>query len=348
MSNEVHDRIIADVLWGEFELEHEVLVELIASEPVQRLHGIHQAGASYYLFPSRHPHTRFEHSIGVMRILALLRAGIDEQVAGLLHDVPHTAFSHTVDIVFPSVEHNFHEQFQHDIVMQSSIPAILERHGVSLHAALEPDRFPLLEQPLPDLCADRLDYALRDLHGAGMITQGEANEFISHLVPTPRGPVLDSVEMALWFARLFLKANDTLWTSAEEAGSYWALAGAIRRAYATGGFTDADLFSTDDAAMHTLRSLGDPIVNAFLEMLEPGTEYYHVEGGGPFFTTHMKQRVVDPLVVRPKRSAPERLSKLVPEYSRELDERKGQRRTEYRLWSPQIGDDLRQSLAFGS
>lgn len=38
--------IISDVLYGEFEVD-QVLEELIASKSMQRLKGIHQAGASY-------------------------------------------------------------------------------------------------------------------------------------------------------------------------------------------------------------------------------------------------------------------------------------------------------------
>ena len=141
-----------DALWGQFDVELPVLLELLVSEPVQRLRGIHQAGASHYLYPQSRSTTRFEHSVGVMRLVQLLGGSIEEQVAGLLHDVPHTAFSHTVDIVFPNAEHNYHESFQQDVILNSSVPAILSTHGIPLHSALEPDSYPLLEQPLPDLC----------------------------------------------------------------------------------------------------------------------------------------------------------------------------------------------------
>ena len=209
---------IPDRLWGEIAITEPVLQELVGSEPVQRLHGIHQAGASYYLLPEQRSNTRFEHSIGVMHFLSALGASLEEQVAGLLHDVPHTAFSHTVDIVFPNDEHNFHERFQHEIVMRSAIPQILSRHGVSLHAALEPDEFPLLERALPDLCADRIDYALRECAALGKIDSSDAIDFLSHLVATPDGIVVNSVDAAFWFANLFKFANEKLWTGAQERG----------------------------------------------------------------------------------------------------------------------------------
>src|SRR5919204_858535 len=178
--------VFRDALWGEIDVTEPVVAELVRSAPVQRLRGIHQAGAGHYLFPKQRRCTRFEHSLGVMGLLALLGAPLEEQVAGLLHDVPHTAFSHTVDVLFPNEEHNYHERFHAAVVMASPIPAILENYRVPLRAALEPGRYPQLEQPLPDLCADRIDYALRDALALGKIGRASLlapHEFVSHLVP---------------------------------------------------------------------------------------------------------------------------------------------------------------------
>ncbi len=203
-------RKVVDRLWGEIEFGHPALEELAESEPVQRLRGIALAGASQYLFPDRRPITRYEHSLGVMHILSMLGAGLEEQVAGLLHDIPHTAFSHTVDIVFPNNEYNYHERFQREIVMSSTIPDILARHGIDQKAALEPDSFPLLEKPLPNICADRIDYALRDLRRADMVTAEEAAGFLERFVPAPDGLLVADIETALRFSRLFLEANDRI------------------------------------------------------------------------------------------------------------------------------------------
>lgn len=336
-----------DILWGEIVIEEDVLSELVASRPVQRLRGIHQAGASYYLLPGKRPTTRYHHSLGVLYVLQRLGAGLEERVAGLLHDVPHTAFSHTVDIVFPSDEHNFHERFQHDVITGSEVPGILERYGVSLNAALEPDSYPLLEKPLPDLCADRLDYALRDLHNGGEITVEEAHAFLGHLVPTPTGIVLDDTETAYWFAMKFRTGNDLYWTGPLEAGAYWALAGAISRAYEVGGFTDDDLFSTDDEAMKRLRGLDDEEVHAYLNLLAPGTQFYEVEDGGPYFSTHMKQRYVDPFVLEKGWEKPRKLSQVSDEYRRLLNSFPKGRSVRYKLWTDSMPQVIARKLRTG-
>jgi HD superfamily phosphohydrolase len=325
-----------DRLWGEIRLDDPALEELALSGPVQRLRGIHQSGASYNLFPERKPSTRYEHSLGVMHLLGLLGASLEERAAGLLHDVPHTAFSHTADVLFPNEEHNFHERFQHAIVMGSEVPGILQRHALPLSAGLEPEAYGLLERPLPGLCADRLDYALRDALTAGLATVEEAHVFAEALRVHEGEIVVGELDAARWFGRLYAEANAALWTGPSEAGSYWALAGAIRRAYDTGGFTDADLFSTDDEAMGKLRALGDPIIQVYLALLEPGTEFIEVGEGEPHFKTAMKYRRVDPPVMAGDMEAPVPLSLLSEEHAQYLAGGPSGETMRYRLWSPSI------------
>lgn len=334
----------ADPLWGAIDLGEPMLGELVSSAPVQRLKHIHQAGASYYILPEQRSGTRFEHSLGVLHVLQSLGANLEEQIAGLLHDVPHTAFSHTVDIVFPNDEHNFHERFQREIVLRSEIPATLARHHLPLRAALEPENYPLLEQPLPGLCADRIDYSLRDAFSLGKITREEAQDFLPHLLPTPQGPLVNSVAAARRFAEAFSAANSLLWTAIDEAGTYWALAGALRRAYAMHAFTDADLFSTDEAAMSKLRAIPDPLVRSYLLLLEPGTHFYEAQPPSPFFVTHMKNRAVDPLVQDPSWSTPRRLTQVDPEYKRIFDAVGLHKSINYSLWSDKIDTVLAGSL----
>ncbi|AIE78503.1 Deoxyguanosinetriphosphate triphosphohydrolase [Bacillus cereus] len=88
--------IISDVLYREFEVD-QIVEELIVSKSVQRLKGMHQNGASY-LINGKWNVTRFDHSVGVMLLIKKLGGSVEEQIAGLLHDVSHTAFSHVMII----------------------------------------------------------------------------------------------------------------------------------------------------------------------------------------------------------------------------------------------------------
>ncbi|MFP9052094.1 HD domain-containing protein, partial [Enterococcus faecalis] len=97
---------ISDIIYGQHHIDG-VLEELIKSAPVQRLKGIYQGGASF-LVNRKWNVTRYEHSIGVMLLIKKLGGTIEEQIAGLLHDVSHTAFSHVVDVVFENQAEDYH------------------------------------------------------------------------------------------------------------------------------------------------------------------------------------------------------------------------------------------------
>ena len=100
-----------DRVYGEVVIEDPEILDLVACETFQRLRGIHQAGPSALPFPFKDV-TRFEHSLGVFVLLRLLGAPLREQIAGLLHDVSHTAFSHAVDFVVTSHEQDHHERLK--------------------------------------------------------------------------------------------------------------------------------------------------------------------------------------------------------------------------------------------
>jgi HD superfamily phosphohydrolase len=81
-----------DALYGKVEFTEALLLDLIASDAMQRLKGISQHGITALLGITPQ-FSRFDHSIGTMLLVRRLGAPIDEQVAALLHDVSHTASS---------------------------------------------------------------------------------------------------------------------------------------------------------------------------------------------------------------------------------------------------------------
>jgi hypothetical protein len=78
--------IINDKIYGKVKIEEPVLLKLLKSPSVLRLKNISQFGVPdlYYHFKN---YSRYEHSVGVMILLRKLGATLEEQVAGLLHDV---------------------------------------------------------------------------------------------------------------------------------------------------------------------------------------------------------------------------------------------------------------------
>ena len=194
--------LIKDRVYGEIEITDQVILDLIKSKPMQRLKGIAQAGISKYVFKNRSV-TRFEHSLGVMILLKKLGASVEEQIAGLLHDIPHTAFSHVIDYVFKSKDHDFHEKFHEKIINNSEIPKILKEHDLDPKFITNEHNFPLLEKNAPDLCADRLDYTFRDLAEFYSSTE-KLKDCITKLIIENNEIIFADKESAVLFANLYL------------------------------------------------------------------------------------------------------------------------------------------------
>ena len=97
---------------------------LIATPTFQRLRGVRQAGPSAIAFAFKDV-TRFEHSLGVHLLLGRLGADLKQQVAGLLHDISHTAFSHAVDFLVTSDEQDHHESLKPQMLDRPDIAAAL-------------------------------------------------------------------------------------------------------------------------------------------------------------------------------------------------------------------------------
>ena len=83
-----------------------LFLDLMDRHEMQRLRSVKQLGLGYFVFPGAN-HTRFEHSLGTYhlagRMADAIRLDRYEQdtvrVAGMLHDICHPPFSHTLEAV---------------------------------------------------------------------------------------------------------------------------------------------------------------------------------------------------------------------------------------------------------
>jgi HD superfamily phosphohydrolase len=174
------------------ELEH----QLILSRPLQRLKGIRQLGLVDCVYPGA-VHSRFEHSLGCMhmagRMAEHLGLSVEEvrkvRLAGLLHDLGHSALSHAVEGVLsrnPDIQPvlegkavSRHEQFTRSIILEHPFgeealrlarrdfgdPGQLFFEIAEIASGKRP---PLGQIIMGDIDADRIDFLLRDSHHAGV------------------------------------------------------------------------------------------------------------------------------------------------------------------------------------
>jgi HD superfamily phosphohydrolase len=109
---------IVQTFYGPIEVKEPVLLELIHSAPMQRLKQVHQYGVAYYTKTHPEEYNRFDHSLGVFAILRIKGASLVEQIAGLLHDISHSAFSHVGDWVYAkeNQENDYHSSVHEGFV----------------------------------------------------------------------------------------------------------------------------------------------------------------------------------------------------------------------------------------
>lgn len=303
--------IINDRVYGTVEVASDVIEQLILSAPLQRLKGIAQHGIpdEYYSVPG---FSRYDHSVGVMLLLRKLGASEEEQIAGLLHDVSHTAFSHMIDwVVGSGVTEDFQDAQHQSFVRQSEIPDILRRHGYDADRIVDYHHFGLLERDLPDLCADRVDYSLRELP-AEVIALCEP-----HLRAHDERIVFASKEAAHVFAKSFLDLQHVVWAGDETSARCRVFADLLRYALRI-GVVEMDNFWRDDAfVISKLLASQDERILGTLEIMKKPSIIGEL-GMENATTDYKKFRHVDPYFISDGRLV--RLSEADEGFARELEQ----------------------------
>ncbi|MFA2808961.1 HD domain-containing protein [Bacillus mycoides] len=288
--------IISDVIYGEFIVD-KVLEELILSKPVQRLKGVHQAGASY-LMNEKWNVTRFDHSVGAMLLIKKLGGSVEEQIAGLLHDVSHTAFSHVIDYVFDNENESYHEEIFSSVVKNSEIPAILSKHGYNYEDILLDDsKWTLLEKSAPELCADRVDYTLRDMFTYGYISLEEVHSFLEDLIEVDGKMVLQNIEIAEWFTKTYYKEVIDFFMKPMNIYGNDMLAKTLKLALYKKIIHPDDFLLEDQELITKLWLCKDQEVDALLRKVHPSIE---VKEDRNEYDLHQKNKVrlIDPPLLR--------------------------------------------------
>lgn len=236
---------IKDRVYGEVEISDPILIEIINSQTFQRLKDIDQYGYAEPFTPGAKL-SRFEHSVGVCLLLKKYGAPIEEQIAGLIHDISHSAFSHAIDYVLDvgsEKTHDHQDNVFEEFVRKSELPIIFTKHHFDTEYILDDSNFPLKEKSLPDICADRIDYSLRD---ACVFRELENTKyFLDNLTAENGRWIFKNFESAKKYAELFLKTNNNYYADLSTATRFRAIGDYLRYALVKNYITEADLYTTD-------------------------------------------------------------------------------------------------------
>jgi hypothetical protein len=260
-----------NTIYGDFTVTEPILIELFHSPVMERIKYIRQHGTLDYVIKQKKEYTRYEHCVGVWALLRMYGATLEEQIAGLLHDASHTVFSHVADVLFnhtslySSYQDDIHEWF----LQQFQVDELLAKHNISFDAVLHKSGdHTMLEQDLPNLCADRIDYNFREALLTDILTLDDITTIIYDLHFADGNWFFTNQESAKKLAIASLFSTEYVWSSQANQFIYTWTAHALRRALEIGLLTTDDIhFSTDPIVWDKLWLSNDTIIADCLKII---------------------------------------------------------------------------------
>lgn len=288
---------LSDPIYGDVVINEPILEELIKSPPLERLHDISQYGIPDKYFNYKN-FTRYQHSVGVMLLLKRLGASLEEQAAGLLHDVSIFAFSHIADMLFGQAHQgmeSYHDSFHQQFIQDSKLAKILEAFNLSAEHVSDLTNFSLLENEIPDLCADRIDYALQEFHQR-LPSPPSITKCLDGLMNYEGEIVYEDVGSAFEFASSFLRLQQEFWGSEDNTRRCVVFTSVLRRAIDLGIIQEKDFFKTETEVLGLVEASNDSVIQEGLSLLR-NPNFPYVLRNEVF---HKKFRHVDPKVINGK------------------------------------------------
>ena len=287
-----------DPLHGKMSFEEPVLFSLINSGPMKRIRDIDMGAYSRGFYPGSW-FSRFEHSLGVCYLLRIAGASINEQIHGLLHDINHTAFSHAIDYVIregTEATQSYQDNTFIDFFMSSCLPDILESNGFDTKYIIDSNNFPLEERPLPELCADRIDYAMRSLYHYRLMDISEIKEMIENLRNDQNKWYFVNCEAASKFANAFATLNDEIFSGFKAGVMYRSIGDCVGYALRANIVSREDLLTTNSAVLNKIQSAArtDSQLCELWDRMNGRVQAVPCEDGD-VLEVQCKSRVVDPL-----------------------------------------------------
>lgn len=293
--------MVVETVHGTVMVDDPLIIELIASPAFQRLKKIRQYGSNDYMMEHSREYTRFEHSLGVFYLLRVHGASRKEQIAGLLHDASHTVFSHATEpLLSRNVQEAYQDSIHEEFLRQYGIENILSKYGLEVEEVLPKNEwFTALEQPLPSLCADRIEYNLYAGLMDGFLTMKDLKELHEQLHFDGQHWYFDTAKAAKKIAHISLYESIFRWQSPEAMMANQWICDALHRAWDI-GLIDADDIHfniTDDAMWDRLQQSDDALIHASLTKIVDYKDFFSYGTPQDYdIILKGKFRGVDPLV----------------------------------------------------
>ncbi len=245
----------------------------------------------------------------------------EEQLAGLIHDVSHTALSHVSTYAFLGKYSGseFHELRHKEFYVSSGLHELIKTLGYDPDLLLNEKKFSLLENDLPDICADRLDYALRDGLHLQILSRQQVKQVLSSLIVYKDEFVFSDIESAFIYSFNFFLLNLMYYGSATEAHFNNDFGNLVKYAIKNKVLKENDWFTDDICLSNKLKKAKNKKVQVWLGKYNNRMAVYE-DKENPDEVYPKKSRIVDPKVLI--KGSLHRLSELSPTYEKIISDYK--------------------------
>jgi uncharacterized protein len=306
-----------DHIFGKTLINDPLVTRIIENPEFQRLKNLVCQGVpdKYYCNKG---FSRYDHSIGVYLILKKLNADYNEQIAGLLHDISHKAFSHVYDWIvkdhtksgdMEDAQDNLHKSY----LDKSSIKKLLIEFHLAPYEVFDLDKYKLLDSEIPYLCADRIDYSLRSL------SPKFARKVLSTLVVRDSRIVCDDPGVANEYAYKFLDLQNNEWGLSEAVVRYYHFSEILKLAIKHNVLTINDFDLDDTTLVNKIIDSGLDILLDKLHILETSIKILNTDSTSKKIV-YKKFRHIDPEVLEPKDNKIVKLSSYDLEFKEILED----------------------------
>lgn len=231
------------------------LYKYISLPIMQRLNGVGLLCGTDWtpLFHNHFYYSRLDHSIGVALIIWNFTHDKKQTLAGLFHDVSSPAFSHVTDFRNgDALKQESTEELNGRMVSEDQMLIdMLKEEGYYAYEVRDYHRFPIADNPMPGLSADRLEYMYPS--GASLDARWSMDEIKTNysqiaVLTNERGQMelgFMNEQAAFEYAKKFIDISMLLQHN-EDKIAMQLMADLLNRAIACGFLDEKDLYSISE------------------------------------------------------------------------------------------------------
>jgi len=308
------------------------LLKYIAAPEFQRLSGVSTVcGIDHSgLYNFQHFNSVFSHSIGVALIVWRFTHDKKQTLAGLFHDIASPAFKHCVDFMNGDSESQESTEARTGEIIRNSrvIMRQLKRDGILASEISDYHLYPIADNDVPGLAADRLEYSLSNcLFLYETLDIDQVQRITDDLVVLKNENDIDEIgfhtpEIAELFVKATLPAFED-YRSEQARATMQFIADVLKSMEISGSLTNDDLYNMSEReVIDWILSCGEkPLGEAFRQFQRATSVYTSPTAKKDRYCTSVKAKVryCVPLVVNVDTNINERITDSSRSAKRSID-----------------------------